>query len=281
MTVAVLAAASSAILTRFSSAPPLVIAFYRLALTVLILAVPLLWQYRQELAAISRRDLLLSAASGLFLGVHFGAWISSLFLTTVASSTVLVSTHPFLVLALGVFLLGERVSLWATAGAGLAVLGAVLVGWGDFDLGPVALAGDALAFLGAVAFAAYVLIGRSVRQRVGVLPYTVTAYSVAAISLLAAALASGQHLLGHPARDWLIFLALAVFPTILGHTVFNWALRYVKASVVSVGILGEPLGAAVLAWTIFGELPGSLSLAGGALILCGIGWFLVAAERGG
>lgn len=279
LTLATLAAATSSIFIRLSSAGPLAIAFWRLALTVAILAVPLLWRHRRELQALGRRDLALAMAAGVFLALHFATWIASLRMTSVAVSTVLVSTHPFLVVALGARLFGERVPTRAVAGAGAAVLGAALVGWGDAGAGPDALLGDLLAFLGAVTVTGYFLIGRALRQRIGLLPYTVTVYSAAALVLLAGALAAGERVVGYGARDWALFLALAAFPTILGHTVLNWALRYVRAAVASVAWLGEPLGAAVLALVLFGELPGPLSLLGGGLILTGIFGFIRATER--
>lgn len=241
--------------------------------------VPLFWRHRHDLHTCSRRDLALAAISGVFLALHFTTWIASLRLTSVAVSTVLVSTHPFLVVAVGARAFGERVPAAALAAAGLAVVGATLVGTGDLGLGENALLGDLLAFLGAVTVAGYFLIGRHLRQRMGVLPYAVVAYSAAAAVLLAGALLTGEPVTGFSRRDWLIFLALAAFPTILGHTVLNWALRYVRAAVASVSLLGEPVGATLLALILFGELPGALSLLGGLLILAGIFAFIRATQR--
>lgn len=275
---AVLAAASSSIWIRLSTAPSLAIAFWRLALATAILAVPLGLWHRQGLRELRGRDLWLAAAAGGCLALHFAAWVASLRYTSVASSTVLVTTHPFLVLAAGRWLLRERVPPAAVAGVLLAVLGGALVGWGDFRLGGTALYGDLLALAGAVAVAGYILIGRAVRQRVEILPYTALVYGVAALTLLLLAIATGTPVAGYPAREWWLFLALAVFPTVVGHTAMNWALRYLRAAVVSVSILGEPVGATGLAFLLFGEVPGGLALAGGALILTGIGVFLVAAE---
>lgn len=252
-----------------------------MSLTVLLLAGPLLLRNRQELFALRGRDLWLMGLSGLFLGVHFASWVASLQYTSVASSTVLVTLHPFVVLAAGAWLFGERVPPVAVIGVVLAISGSALVGWGDFSLGGTALYGDFLAFVGAVTVAGYILIGRSVRQRVGLLPYAAVVYGVAALALLLMAALTGTPLLGYAPREWGLFLALAALPTIMGHTVMNWALRYLKAAVVSVSILGEPVGASALAFLLFGEAPGSLSLTGGLLILVGIAVFVLTVEGKG
>jgi drug/metabolite transporter (DMT)-like permease len=267
----VLSVSSSSILFKFATAEPLVVAFYRLAFSVGLLAAPLLWQERQR---IERKDLWLSVASGIFLAAHFATWFFSLTLTSVASSTILVSTHPFLVLLYGYLFRGERITRTALAGVALAVVGAVLVGWGDFALDSRAVWGDLLAFLGAVTVSGYFLIGRHVRQRMNAISYSVAVYTTATLVLLVAAIAWGSPLTGFAPVNWWIFAGLAVFPTIFGHTLFNWALRYVPASVISINILGEPVGATILAWLIWRTAPAPVSLTGGALILVGIAIFL-------
>lgn len=272
----VLSASASSILFRFAEAEPLVVALYRLAFSTAILAVPLAGRRWER---VGRRDLLLSALSGLFLAAHFAAWFFSLTLTSIASSTVLVSTHPFLVLLFAYLMWGERPGRSALIGVFVAVVGAVLIGWGDFGLDARALWGDLLAFLGAVAVTGYLLIGRHVRQRLGAMQYSAIAYGSASVALLLGALAMGNPLTGFPDTTWVVFLALAVFPTIFGHTLFNWALKFVPPSVVSVSILGEPVGATILAWLIWQTGPGPISLTGGALLLLGIGLFQRATAR--
>ena len=267
----VLSVSGASVLFKFATAEPLVVAFYRLGFSVLLLALPLLW--RREREHVRRADFWLTAASGLFLAAHFATWFFSLKLTSVASSTVLVSMHPFLVLLYGYLFHGERTRGWALLGAVLAVAGAILVGWGDVSLESGALLGDFLAFLGAVTVSGYFLIGRHVRQRMSAVMYSVIAYGSATLALLAAALVWGSPLAGFASVNWWIFGALAVFPTIFGHTLFNWALKFVPASVISVSILGEPIGASLLAWLIWRTAPGPLGLAGGLLILTGIALF--------
>ncbi len=267
----VLSISASSVIFKFATADPLVVAFYRLALTALILAFPLM---RQRPGSVATRDLLLTILSGVLLAAHFGTWFFSLTLTSVASSTLLVSMHPFLVLVFGYCAWGDRPGGKALAGVVLAVVGAIIVGWGDFAISARAVAGDALAFLGAVTVGGYLLIGRTVRQRVGTLLYSVTAYASAALVLLLAAVLWGGPLIGFEPLNWAVFTALAIFPTIFGHTLFNWALRYVPASVVSVNILGEPVGATLLAYLIWRIVPPVTGMVGGVMILVGIAMFL-------
>ncbi|HYF78583.1 MAG TPA: DMT family transporter [Symbiobacteriaceae bacterium] len=266
----VLSVSGASVLFKFATAEPLVVAMYRLAFSVLLLGIPLLWRRPGRIA---RRDLMLALLSGVFLAAHFGTWFFSLKLTSVASSTVLVTMHPFIVLLYGYFAWGERTRGWAVAGVALAVLGAILVSWGDFRLDASALLGDLLAFLGAVTVSGYFLIGRHLRQRLGAVEYSVLAYASATVVLLVAATLWGSPLTGFAPSNWWIFTALAVFPTIFGHTLFNWALKFVPASVISVSILGEPIGASILAWVIWRTAPGPMSLVGGTLILTGVGLF--------
>jgi drug/metabolite transporter (DMT)-like permease len=267
----VLSVSASSVLFKFATAEPLVVAFYRLAFSVLLLGAPLLWRKREK---IDRRDLWLSVISGLFLAAHFATWFFSLTMTSIASSTVLVSMQPFLVVLYGYLVGAERTNGRALVAVGLTVVGAILIGWGDFALDPRALLGDVLAFLGAVAVTGYLLIGRQVRQRMSAIAYSVVVYSAATVALLIAALAWGSPLTGFAPGNWWVFVALAVFPTIFGHTLFNWALKYLPASVISVNILGEPVGATLLAWLIWGTAPGPVTLLGGFLLLVGIALFL-------
>jgi len=276
----VAALSTASILVKLASAPPLVVAFYRLGFTTLLLSpFALNAQGRRELSSVSRCDLAWAALAGTFLALHFAVWITSLQFTSVASSTVLVTLQPLFVLSGGFLVLKERVGQRALLGAGICLVGSLLIGLNDFRIGGEALYGDLLAFSGAFFVAVYVMIGRRLRMRISLFPYVFTVYGAAAVVLLALALGSGTALYPYPPLDWVWFLGLAVLPTILGHTVFNWALRYVRAAVVSVSVLGEPVGASILAYFIFGEVPGVLQLMGGAVIIGGLSLFIGAAER--
>ena len=274
---AVVAASTSAILIRLSAAPEPTMAFYRVLFTTLLLA-PLA---RGRGGAFSRRDLGFAAVAGLALAVHFATWFASVDLTTVAASVTLVQTQPLFVAAGAVLLFGATLGRRAVLGIALAIAGVAVLSVDGLSgaVAPAPLVGNALALAGAVAAAAYVLSGRSVRQRVALVPYVLVVYGVAALGLLAVALATDAALLGYPPREWGLFLGMAVGPGILGHTLINWALEHVESTVVSVSLVGEPLGSAALAALLFGEIPGPLTLVGGVVIVAGI--VLVAVSRGG
>jgi drug/metabolite transporter (DMT)-like permease len=229
---------------------------------------------KQDGLRMDRKSLRLSILSGIFLAAHFASWFWSIRLTSIASSTILVDTHPLWVLLISFVLWRERPGRVGMAATALALAGAVLISWGDLKFDPQALIGDLLAVVGAITVSAYFLLGQQVRKSVGALLYSVTAYAVAAVTLLIAAVATGAPLTGFAPVNWALFLGLAVIPTIFGHTVFNWVLRYLPAPVVSLSILGEPVGATILAGVLFTQVPGPATLAGGALTLGGIFLYL-------
>jgi len=275
LVVAVTAVSGGAILVRLSDAPSSVAAFYRVLFTTLPLVPVALWRYRTQLAGITRRDLIFAALSGIALALHFAAWFESLNWTSVAASVTLVQAQPVFV-ALGAWLLlRERVTSRMTVGIAVAVAGMMAMSLGDLLggvlVGPRPIYGNGLALFGAIMAAGYVLAGRSIRQRVALIPYVVVVYGVCTLSLLAIVLAEGHALTGYPPSEWAIFVGLAVGPGLLGHTVLNWALAHLKSSVVSVSLLGEPVGATILAFVFLAEAPTAFTLAGGAVVLGGIG----------
>lgn len=273
--VAVLAMSWGGPLVRYATAPALVVAAWRVAFSVLFIAVVVLLRDRgRRVRALSGRDWALGVASGAFLAGHFWSWIASLSLTTVASSVVLVNTQPVFVAILSVALLGERPSRRQWAGIGVAVVGAGIIGWGDFAGGRDPLVGDLLAVAGAIFVSLYYVIGRRLRQRLDLWSYIAVVYGAAAAVLLGAAAAHpAVEVTGYPTTDWMVFLALAAGPMMIGHTGVNYALRFVPAYVANLALLGEPIGATLLAWWLPGirEAPGPNLLLGGALVLAGIG----------
>jgi drug/metabolite transporter (DMT)-like permease len=271
---AVVAVSAGAILVRLSEAPSAVAAFYRVLFTTLPLLPVAVWRYRTEFARIERRDFAFATLSGVALALHFAAWFESLEWTSVAASVTLVQAQPVFV-ALGAWLLlRERVTHRMVVGIAVAVAGMVAMSVGDFLggilVGPRPLYGNGLALFGAVTAAGYVLAGRSLRQRVSLVPYVVVVYGVCTASLLALVLAEGHPLTGYPAREWALFAGLALGPGLLGHTVLNWALAHVDSSVASVSLLGEPVGATLLAFLFLSEVPTAVTLGGGAVVLAGI-----------
>jgi len=286
---AILAVSTSSIFIRFAQrdASSLVIAAYRLSIATVLIAPLALTRQRSEIKAIARKDWILLEISGIMLAFHFASWITSLEYTTVASSVVLVSTAPLWVAALTPFVLRERISKMALIGMGVALLGGGLVSMAEScsidpgsmvckPLGAVfqgkAFWGNLLAMIGAWTVSGYLLIGRRVRAHISLPAYTFIVYGVAAVTLIILALGTQQALFGpFKPLTCILFLALAVVPQILGHSTYNWALRYLPAAFVSVMLLGEPVGSSILAYFILGEQPGLFELAGGVLILIGIG----------
>lgn len=273
VTIAVLAVSTAAVLIRLSDASSLVIAFYRLGIATALLApVALLSADRRtELAELGRRDWLGLSAVGVVLAVHFAAWIESLSWTTVAASVVLVTLHPVFVGIASDRLFGEGLGSLGWIGVVVAFGGGAVIAWGDFRLGVDALIGDALALVGALAAAAYFLAGRGYRRRMSLLTYVVPVYAVCTVALLAMVLGAGDPLTGYPVREYAIFAALAVVPMILGHTILNYALKYLTAPVIATSILGEPVGSTLLALVILGEVPPWITVVGGVIVLAGIG----------
>jgi drug/metabolite transporter (DMT)-like permease len=278
MTVGVLAISTSPILIRVAAMPALALAFWRCLIGAAVLAP---FASRRQVGWLDRAELARLAASGVFLAVHFALWNASLGLTTVAAATTLVSCAPLFVGLGSMLFLGEPPSGRAWAGIVLATAGAVVIGVGDvagLGGGPDALLGDVLAFGGALAMAAYLLLGRVVRQRLPVSTYAASVYGVAAAVLLPACLLTGSSLGGYQATSWLALTGVVIGPQLLGHTVFNGLLASVSASVVAVVMLLEPVIATVLAWWLFDELPGPSLWAGAPMVLAGV-WLATTGSR--
>ena len=275
LAVAVLAVSTSAILLRFSGAPPTVAAFYRVVFTVGLLAPLAFTRHGEQLRSLGRRDALAAGAAGLTLAAHFATWFQSVEWTSVAASVTIVQSQALFVAVGGWALLGERLGVRKLGGIALALVGMVVMSAGELAsgalVGPQPLAGNGLALVGAVMMAGYVLAGRSIRGRVALVPYVTVVYSVCALGLLVVALVQGVPLLGYEPVEWGLFLAMAVGPGVFGHTVLNWALEHVESAVVSVSLLGEPVASTLLAMVLLAEIPGTWTVAGGAVVLAGIG----------
>lgn len=278
LSIGVVAVSFAAIFIRWAEAPPLAIAAYRLTIAAILLA-PIAWFTAQdELRSLTWPDLRLAIVSGVFLGFHFAFWITSLDYTSVASSVVFVTTSPLWV-GLGAHLFTEdRLSRRMTAGIVAAVVGGIVIGYGDIGIGPSELLGDLLAIAGAVMVAGYLIIGRNLRPRVSLITYIFLTYGTAAVGLLIVAVITRQPFTGFTPNTYLMFLLLAVVPQLVGHSSFNWALRYLSATYVAVVVMGEPIGSTLLAWLLLNEPPTVLKVIGGALILAGI-WLASRVEQ--
>ena len=260
----------SAVFVRWSTAPSLVLALYRMAFSSALLAPWTLLYHREELRTLSRRDLLLCLASGAFLGLHFAAYFESLRWTSIASSVVLVDTEVFFVALGSVLLLRKKLPGRAWLAVALAFGGSVVIAMADTAVGPDALRGDAIALTGALCMAVYTMIGAVCRRRLSTTVYTCLVYTAAAVTLLVITLAGGAPLMGYGAVNGLTALGMAVFCTLLGHSVFSWGLKYLPPAFISTVKLMEPVFASMWGLALFAERPGALTVLGGAVIICGI-----------
>jgi drug/metabolite transporter (DMT)-like permease len=276
---------TSAILIRLSDAAPLAIAAFRMGFSALIVLPLFIMDTKKEgmkeiqkllgLGRTSKKHLWLCVLSGVFLALHFWAWITSLFHTSVAASTVLVNTQPLFVLLGGWVFLQERTPRRALPFMGTALLGSVLLALGGGTKGSeTELTGNLLALLGALSVAGYFIIGRYLRRSLSTYSYTFPVYLVSSLTLVIIALLTRTELLTLPLKEYGIFIALAVFPTLLGHSIFIWALKFVRTSFISTAVLGEPVIASFFAVFLFQEVPGWATLIGGTLVLVSMYFFV-------
>lgn len=275
LTLGVLSFTLAPILVRWAGdVPGIAIAVWRTVSAAAVL-LPLAAQPHigREIGRFSGRDILLILIAGVFLGLHFIAWIESLYHTTVASASVFVTSSPLLLAGLGYLVLGEKLSGTTVSAIVVAVLGAVLLGWADagrVTLGRGAMWGNSLAFGAAILVSVYLLIGRVVRQSVSWVAYVTPLYTTAAGTALLVALLKGTPLLGYSWRVYGLCAALALGPQILGHGSFNYALQHVSAAIVGMLALLEPVGASILAYFLFGEVPPVPSIVGMIVVLASV-----------
>ena len=272
--VGVLGISLSSIFVKYSTAPSAVTAAFRLLWTVLFLTPVVLGRpaVRKELLQLPRKLVLLSCLSGLFLAIHFVLWFESLRHTSVASSTTIVCTEVIWVcLGFCLFLKG-KLSLKSISAIAVTLAGSGLIAYADSGSGSQ-FYGDMLALLAAIAVAVYTLIGRVVRSKASTTVYTYMVYAACAAVLVATCAVQGHQLFSYGPSPILVGALLAIFSTILGHSIFSWCLKFFSPSFVSASKLCEPVAAAVMAAFLFGEIPVPLQLLGGALILGGVCWY--------
>lgn len=270
--IAVVSVSFAAPLFRLADAPAVTASFWRLAFATLLL-LPFSRSAWPAWRAYSGREWLVIVAAGVALGAHFALWVTSLFYTTVAASTCLVTLQAVFVALGGHFVLGDRLHGRGWLGVAIAVGGAIVIALADGSVAADsrrALLGDGLALLAGLGSAAYLLIGRRLRARRALVEYVTPVYAVAALALLAALPLLGQPLAtGLPASAFIVFVLLAAVPMLGGHTMANWAVKYLPAHTVATWILLEPVGAALLAWPLLDEVPHVGVALGGALVLAG------------
>lgn len=276
--IGVLAVSLAAIFIRLAQnagMPSLVIAGGRLAIAALLLT-PLTLRntsYRQQISTLTRREIILLGVSGLFLALHFAAWVTSLEYTTVLISVVIVTTTPIWVALLEYFFLSSRLTRLVMLGLAVSITGSVLINagqGGDAFSSADTVRGALLAFAGALAVAVYLVIGRNVRARLALFPYIWLVYGIAAIVLAAAVLLTGTPVTGYVSEAYLWLIAVALIPQLIGHSSLNYALGYLPATYVSVATQAEPIASAAIAIAVFSEIPDFWQITGSAIILVGV-----------
>ncbi|MCD5325841.1 MULTISPECIES: DMT family transporter [Pontibacillus] len=278
--IGVLSVSTAAVFVKLASAAPAsIIAQYRLLFAVLLMAPFVLTKHRHEFRSITKRDWTLSIAAGVFLAFHFILWFESLNYTSVASSVVLVTLQPIFAF-IGTFIFfKERFTAGAILSMLIAITGSVVISWGDFQISGLALFGDILALLGAIMVTGYFLLGQTIRKRLSLMTYTFIVYGISTITLILYNVILQNPFSGYPTTYWFIFLALAVIPTFLGHTLFNWALKWLSTSTISMSIVFEPVGASLLAYLILGETISWSQWLGGVIVIVGLSLFIYSTSK--
>jgi len=260
----------AAVFIRLADAPPIVIAAYRMLIAAVVITPFYLARPRGLPKKLLKRDILLILLSAISLALNFVLWITSLEYTSIASSVVLATSHPIFVAVISFFLWRERLSRKAILGMVVALGGVVIINYGGFILSTESFFGNMLALLAAIAVGIYLIIGRHLREKISLLPYLSSVYIGAALILLAAMLIGGYSFTGYSANTYLMFLLLALIPQLVGHSILNKAVRLMPATIVSVAILGEPVGAIILGYIILGEGITIIEVIGSILSLGGI-----------
>ena len=266
----ILAISTGAIFARLADAPALVTAAYRVGLASIILVPLACIKTRTELRHLTIKDLGCVLLAGLFLALHFATWISSLKYTSVANSVVLVNMSPLWVGLLAPLVLKEKLSRATLVGIILSISGCIIIGSGDLVAGGHTLWGDFLAIIGGLCLAGYLMAGKKVRARLSLLSYVAICYGSAAVVLWLVVLCMGLPIYGFTNQTLAAFWGMAIISQVIGHSCYNWALRYCSASLVALSLLGEPVGSTILAYFLFAEGLTVLKLCGGFLIMTGI-----------
>lgn len=272
--IGVISVAMSAIFVKMTTADAGVTAFYRMLFSILLMTPIFLYSYLPEIKKLNRRDWTFSAIAGIFLAFHFILWFESLNYTSVASSTVLVTLQPLFAFAGTYFFFKERFSAKTLISGAVAITGSIVIAYGDFQVSGSALFGDILALIACALITAYLLFGQDVRKRLSLVTYTFIVYGFSTVTLFFYIIAKGESFAPYPKEEWMWFLLLALIPNLLGHTLFNWAVKWVSTNVISIAILFEPVGAAILAYFILGELVSESQIIGGSIVIAGLLFFV-------
>lgn len=278
MLIGIVAISFSAIFIKWSDAPASVQGMYRLLFTSLLM-MPFARPYSGAAFALRKKDWLMLVFSGAMLALHFLLWMGSLKYTSVASSTMIMALEPVFIMLGAYILYKEKTAASAILGLSIAIGGVMFIGWGDIGISADNIKGDLLSVGGTVAVAVHMLIGQKLVGRMPSYLYSLVVFLSAAGVFAVYNLVMGVPFFNYPAREWGIFILLAVVPTVFGHILFNWLLQYVSATTVSMNILGEPVGASILAYLLLGEQLKALQWTGGLLVMVGLVVYLYAGRK--
>lgn len=280
LTLAVIAISTSAIFVKMAEmAPASIIAAYRLLFATILLAPVVIVSYPKFFKNISMKNWLICIGAGICLALHFVFWFESLKHTSVASSVVIVSVQPIFAFIGTYIFFSERFSARVVISMFITIIGALIIAWGDFQFSGKALFGDALALIGAITMTGYFLFGQQARKKIELIPYTFVVYGTSACLLVGYNIAIQAPFFPYPSNHWTIFFALAVIPTFLGHSIFNWALKWVSTATISMAAIFEPVGASLLAYIFLDEHITWDQWLGGSIVLLGLLLFIVSTTR--
>ncbi|USS89954.1 MULTISPECIES: DMT family transporter [Fructilactobacillus] len=260
-------------LVKLTNAPSAVMGMYRMYLASVFL-LPMVLKHRGDFKKITKVNYVYLIIAGLFLALHFGLWFESLKLTTVTSSTVILSTQPIVALFGGFLIYKEKVDLKSFLTIIVSIIGVIIVSWGDLGgNNSLALLGDLLSFLSVIALVSYLLIGQAKIKNISFWIYSFIVFLVAGVFLNLFNLMTNTQMTGYSIYDWFMFVALAIFPTI-AHVLYNYLLNFVSPTTISMSMLGEPIGATILAVIFLHQKVTALQILGGVIVLVGIYLFL-------
>ena len=268
--IGIFAISTSAILIRWSSSDPLVIGSYRQTFATFLFLPFLLKDKFQEVLNLSSREIFELVIIGILLGAHFGFWISSVKATSVAASVLLGTCHIVYVSIIGWVVFGEKLNSRGIIGTVIALAGIIILFWGDLVEDPGNFRGNFLAFISGILAGLYYLGGRKHRKNISLPTYAFIVYFSSAVVMWFVVLTQGLEYRSIPNSEFQLFFLMALVPTLLGHTMQNWALAFLPAYVISITLLAEPIGSGLLAWYIFSEVPSLGVLVGGLIVLVGV-----------
>ncbi|WP_209940899.1 DMT family transporter [Paenibacillus sp. PvR133] len=270
--ISILSVSISSIMIKSSDTPTSVAGMYRLYMSVLIMLPFVPWKMFRSLE-MNKKDWSTVFIAGLFLGLHFLFWMESLVYTSVASSMVILSLQPLFVMLGSYFMFRERANILTILCLIAALVGSIIIAWGDIGISREALIGDGLSLLGTILVSAYMLAGQKVSHKINANVYSVIVFFIGGSVMLVYNMLNHYSLIEYDSSDWMYFFLLAVIPTIFGQYIFNLLLKSMGATTVSVGIIGEPVLAIILAYLFLGEIISAFQFIGGIMTLFGMGMY--------